>query len=168
MLYPIGIQSFEDIRRGGYVYVDKTALIYKLAATGKYYFLSRPRRFGKSLLISTMEAYFKGRKELFDGLAIASLEKDWTEYPVLHFDLGDTGEEAQADAPVLGLHHAVEAAELLADLVTQLRAVKVVGDGLVIFIDKDHQLTAGLPVGGLDYGLEADGKRLVLPDDPIF
>ena len=88
MLYPIGIQSFEDIRRGGYVYVDKTALIYKLAATGKYYFLSRPRRFGKSLLISTMEAYFKGRKELFDGLAIASLEKDWTEYPVLHLDLG--------------------------------------------------------------------------------
>ena len=87
MLYPIGIQSFEDIRRGGYVYVDKTALIYKLAATGKYYFLSRPRRFGKSLLISTMEAYFKGRKELFDGLAIASLEKDWTEYPVLHLDL---------------------------------------------------------------------------------
>ena len=87
MLYPIGIQSFEDIRRGGYVYVDKTALIYKLAATGKYYFLSRPRRFGKSLLVSTMEAYFKGKKELFDGLAVASLEKDWTEYPVLHLDL---------------------------------------------------------------------------------
>ena len=87
MLYPIGIQSFEDIRRGGYVYADKTALIYKLAATGKYYFLSRPRRFGKSLLISTMEAYFKGRKDLFDGLAVASLEKDWTEYPVLHLDL---------------------------------------------------------------------------------
>ncbi|MCI6046422.1 MAG: AAA family ATPase, partial [Candidatus Cryptobacteroides sp.] len=87
MLYPIGIQSFEDIRRGGYVYVDKTALIYKLAATGKYYFLSRPRRFGKSLLVSTMEAYFRGRKELFDGLAVASLEKDWTEYPVLHLDL---------------------------------------------------------------------------------
>ena len=87
MLYPIGIQSFEDIRRGGYVYVDKTDLIYKLAATGKYYFLSRPRRFGKSLLVSTMEAYFQGKRELFDGLAIASLEKDWTEYPVLHFDL---------------------------------------------------------------------------------
>ena len=83
-------------------------------------------------------------------------------------DLGDTSEEAQADAPVLGLHHAVEAAELLADLVTQFRAVKVVDDGLVIFIDKDHHLTASLPVGGLDYGLEADGKRLVLPDDPIF
>lgn len=87
MLYPIGIQSFEKIRQGGYVYVDKTGLIYKIAKTGQYYFLSRPRRFGKSLLISTMEAYFKGRKELFDGLAIASLEKDWTEYPVLHLDL---------------------------------------------------------------------------------
>ncbi len=87
MLYPIGIQNFEDIRRGGYVYVDKTGLIYKLAATGKYYFLSRPRRFGKSLLVSTMEAYFQGKKELFEGLAVASLEKDWVEYPVLHFDL---------------------------------------------------------------------------------
>ena len=87
MLYPIGIQNIEDIRRGGYVYVDKTELIYKLAATGKYYFLSRPRRFGKSLLVSTMEAYFQGKKELFEGLAIASLEKEWTEYPVLHFDL---------------------------------------------------------------------------------
>ena len=88
MLYPIGIQSFEKIRQGGYVYVDKTDLIYKIAKTGQYYFLSRPRRFGKSLLVSTMEAYFKGKKELFDGLAVASLEKDWTEYPVLHFDLG--------------------------------------------------------------------------------
>ena len=88
MPYPIGIQSFEKIRQGGYVYVDKTDLIYKIAKTGQYYFLSRPRRFGKSLLISTMEAYFQGKKELFDGLAIASLEKDWTEYSVLHFDLG--------------------------------------------------------------------------------
>ena len=88
MLYPIGIQSFEKIRQGGYVYVDKTDLIYKIAKTGQYYFLSRPRRFGKSLLLSTMEAYFRGRKELFDGLAVASLEKDWTEYPVLHLDLG--------------------------------------------------------------------------------
>ena len=87
MLYPIGIQSFEEIRSGGYVYVDKTALIYKLTSTGKYYFLSRPRRFGKSLLVSTMEAYFSGRKELFEGLAMASLEKDWVSYPVLHLDL---------------------------------------------------------------------------------
>ena len=87
MLYPIGIQNFEKIRQGGFVYVDKTAQIYKLAATGDYYFLSRPRRFGKSLLVSTMEAYFQGRKELFKGLAIESLEKNWTEYPVLHLDL---------------------------------------------------------------------------------
>ncbi len=86
MLYPIGIQSFQEIREGGYVYVDKTADIYKLASTGKYYFLSRPRRFGKSLLVSTMEAYFKGRKELFTGLAIEKLEKDWIEYTVLHLD----------------------------------------------------------------------------------
>lgn len=87
MLYPIGIQNFEKIREGGYVYVDKTALIHRMATTGTYYFLSRPRRFGKSLLVSTMEAYFKGKKELFEGLAIEQLEKDWTEYPVLHLDL---------------------------------------------------------------------------------
>ena len=87
MLYPIGIQSFEEIRNGGYVYVDKTALIHRMTSTGKYYFLSRPRRFGKSLLVSTMETYFSGRKELFEGLAMESLEKDWTEYPVLHLDL---------------------------------------------------------------------------------
>ncbi len=87
MLYPIGIQSFEKIRTDGFVYVDKTALIYKLAASGQYYFLSRPRWFGKSLLVSTMEAYFGGRKDLFKGLAMESLEKNWTEYPVLHLDL---------------------------------------------------------------------------------
>lgn len=87
MLYPIGIQDFESIRKDGYVYADKTELIYRLAKTGKYYFLSRPRRFGKSLLVSTMEAYFSGRKELFDGLAVAELEKEWNAYPVLHIDL---------------------------------------------------------------------------------
>ena len=87
MLYPIGIQNFEDLRRNEYVYVDKTHHIHRLATTGKYYFLSRPRRFGKSLLVSTMEAYFKGEKELFEGLALEQLEKGWTEYPVLHLDL---------------------------------------------------------------------------------
>ena len=66
--------------------MDKTDLIYRLATTGKYYFLSRPRRFGKSLLVSTMEAYFQGKKELFKGLAIEQLEKDWTDYPVLHLE----------------------------------------------------------------------------------
>ena len=87
MLYPIGIQNFEKLREGGYTYVDKTALIYKLATSGTYYFLSRPRRFGKSLLISTMDAYFSGKKELFKGLAMEQLERDWVEYPVLHLDL---------------------------------------------------------------------------------
>jgi hypothetical protein len=87
MLFPIGIQSFSEIRKGGYVYVDKTAQIYELATTGKYYFLSRPRRFGKSLLLSTLEAYFLGQKDLFKGLAIEQLEKEWTVYPVLHIDM---------------------------------------------------------------------------------
>lgn len=87
MLYPIGIQSFETIRKNGYVYIDKTDHIWRLATTGQYYFLSRPRRFGKSLLISTMEAYFSGKSELFDGLKIAALEKEWIKYPVLRLDL---------------------------------------------------------------------------------
>ena len=86
MKYPIGIQTFEQIRKGGYVYVDKTALIYNLVTLGKIYFLSRPRRFGKSLLISTLKAYFQGRKDLFEGLAIDSLETEWNEYPVFHLD----------------------------------------------------------------------------------
>ena len=87
MKYPIGIQSFPDIRERGFVYVDKTAFVYQMALMGKYYFLSRPRRFGKSLLVSTMEAYFLGRKELFKGLAIEQLETEWKVYPVLHLDL---------------------------------------------------------------------------------
>ena len=87
MLYPIGIQNFADLRRGGYVYIDKTGKIYDLFSTGKYYFLSRPRRFGKSLLVSTMEAYFEGKRELFEGLEMERLEKDWARYPVLHLDL---------------------------------------------------------------------------------
>lgn len=86
-IYPIGIQNFEKIRRDGYFYIDKTALIYQMVKTGSYYFLSRPRRFGKSLLISTLEAYFSGKKELFDGLEMEKLEKDWIQYPILHLDL---------------------------------------------------------------------------------
>ena len=86
-LYPVGIQNFEKLRRDGYYYVDKTAQMYRLVTTGSYYFLSRPRRFGKSVLISTLEAYFQGKSELFDGLEIASLEKEWKKYPVLHLDL---------------------------------------------------------------------------------
>ena len=113
MKYPIGIQSFSEIRtkdfvyvdktsllyrlvtEGKYyflstkdfVYVDKTSLLYRLVTEGKYYFLSRPRRFGKSLLLSTFEAYFEGKKELFEGLAISRLEEEWERYPILHLDL---------------------------------------------------------------------------------
>ena len=86
-IYPIGIQNFEKIRKEGYVYVDKTALMYKLVKSGSYYFLSRPRRFGKSLLISTLEAYFEAKRDLFEGLAVDALEKDWVKRPVLHLDL---------------------------------------------------------------------------------
>ena len=85
--YPIGIQDFEKLRKEGYYYIDKTSYVYDLVEKGNYYFLSRPRRFGKSLLISTIEAYFEGKKNLFDGLAIAGLEKEWKKYPVLHLDL---------------------------------------------------------------------------------
>ena len=88
MKYPIGIQDFETIIKDGYVYVDKTPLIYQLATEGRVYFLSRPRRFGKSLLISTLKYYFQGKKELFQGLAIDSLEKEWAEYPVFHLSFG--------------------------------------------------------------------------------
>lgn len=87
-LYPIGIQTFEEIRRLDYLYIDKTEYIYRMThGGGKYFFLSRPRRFGKSLLTSTFQSYFEGKKELFKGLAIEKLEKEWTEYPVLHFDM---------------------------------------------------------------------------------
>ena len=86
-IYPIGIQNFEKIRTDGYFYIDKTALIYQMVKTGSYYFLSRPRSFGKSLLISTLEAYFLGKKELFEGLAMEKLEKDWITYPIFHMDL---------------------------------------------------------------------------------
>lgn len=86
-IYPIGVQNFEKIRKGGYFYIDKTEQVYRLANTGSYYFLSRPRRFGKSLLISTLEAYFQGQKELFEGLAIDKLEQKWLQHPVLHLDL---------------------------------------------------------------------------------
>lgn len=87
-LYPLGIQTFERIREEDKLYIDKTEYIYRMAHTnGKYFFLSRPRRFGKSLLVSTFKNYFEGKRNLFKGLAIEKLEKEWTEYPVLHFDL---------------------------------------------------------------------------------
>lgn len=86
--YPIGIQTFSEIVNNGYVYIDKTSYIYQLTHDdGKYFFLSRPRRFGKSLLTSTLHSYFAGEKELFKGLYIEQVEKEWTKYPVLHFDM---------------------------------------------------------------------------------
>jgi len=85
--YPIGIQTFSEIGKGGYVYIDKTDLVWRLANEAKYIFLSRPRRFGKSLLTSTLHSYFAGQKELFQGLKIMGLEKEWESYPVIHFDI---------------------------------------------------------------------------------
>lgn len=96
MKYPVGIQSFQQLREGGYIYVDKTELIWQLISSGKYYFLSRPRRFGKSLLISTLEAYFQGHQELFNGLKIAEYEKEWAEYPVIHLDLNAKAYDSRA------------------------------------------------------------------------
>jgi hypothetical protein len=83
---PLGIQDFEDLHTTGYLYVDKTAFVHRLVTQGKPYFLNRPRRFGKSLLLSTLKAYFLGKKEVFEGLAIAELEQDWLEYPVIYLD----------------------------------------------------------------------------------
>jgi hypothetical protein len=147
--FPIGIQTFEKIRELNAIYVDKTDLIYRLVKGGNYYFLSRPRRFGKSLLISTLKAYFEGRKDLFEGLAIANLEKNWTPYPVLHFSLskkrivkledvgilldnllreleGVYGAEPETDKSQYGLR--------MADLVA--RANRQTGKNVVLLIDE--------------------------------
>ncbi len=85
--YPLGLQTFKNVIEGNYVYVDKTDLVYELVHANKYCFLSRPRRFGKSLLVTTLKAYFEGKKELFKGLAMDGLETEWTAYPVIHLDL---------------------------------------------------------------------------------
>ncbi len=87
--YPIGIQTFPKLIEGGFTYVDKTPFIAELVKEGQYIFLSRPRRFGKSLLLSTLETYFEGRRDLFKGLAIDNMDMDWTPRPVLHFDLNN-------------------------------------------------------------------------------
>ena len=101
--FPLGIQTFSEIISGNYLYVDKTAWVYELAHYAKYQFLSRPRRFGKSLLVSTMQAYFEGRKELFKGLDIDGLEKEWISYPVIHIDLS-----ASKYFKLLNLHVALD------------------------------------------------------------
>ena len=95
--YPIGIQNFGEVRREGYAYVDKTALMWKMVSEGKYYFLSRPRRFGKSLMVSTLEAFFSGKRELFKGLYVDSVQWDWQQYPILHIDLNVKKYETKED-----------------------------------------------------------------------
>ena len=97
MKYPIGIQDFEKIRREGYVYVDKTPQMWKMVSEGSYYFLSRPRRFGKSLMVSTLESFFSGKRELFKGLYVDTVEWDWQQYPILHLDLNVKKYEAKED-----------------------------------------------------------------------
>lgn len=97
MKYPIGIQNFEKIRRDGYVYVDKTPWMWKMISEGSYYFLSRPRRFGKSLMISTLEAFFSGERELFKGLYADTVEWDWSQYPIMHIDLNVKKYETKED-----------------------------------------------------------------------
>ena len=101
--YPIGIQTFSELVNKQYLYIDKTEYVYRMAhGDSSYLFLNRPRRFGKSLLTSTLHAYFEGRKELFKGLAIEQLETEWTPYPVLHFDMS-TAKHADKEALVLEL-----------------------------------------------------------------
>lgn len=140
---PIGIQTFEDIRKEGYLYVDKTELVWRMANTGKPYFLSRPRRFGKSLLLSTFEAYFEGRKELFEGLAIEKLEKEWNTYPVLHLDLN----AEKYDSPK-GLH------AILSNHLTQWEAKYGKGD--------DELTLSNRFMGVIRRAAESTGKNVVV------
>ena len=159
--YPIGIQNFEELRNRQCVYVDKTELVYRLANTDKVYFFSRPRRFGKSLLISTLEAYFQGKKELFKGLAMEQLEKEWTVYPVLHIDFSLTKYTELTDLTGqlnLFLHRwekiygkdevETTSAERLQGII--LRAYKQTGKTIAVLIDEyDKPLLQALDNGEL-------------------
>ncbi len=147
MKYPIGIQSFSEIRNGGYVYVDKTALIHRLVTEGKYYFLSRPRRFGKSLLLSTIESLFLGQRQLFEGLAVDSLDWDWQVHPVFHIDL-NVANYGRDGAVVSRLNETLGRYELMYGLdgrdVSQemrferliMKAYETTGQQVVILIDE--------------------------------
>ena len=147
MKYPIGIQDFEKLRTNGYSYVDKSRFVYKLATEGEYYFLSRPRRFGKSLFLSTLEAYFQGKKELFEGLAIYDLETEWKKYPIFHIDL-NTGNFREKDSLYMVLNDYLTtweckygARESEATLALRFkgviaRAAEKEGRGVVILIDE--------------------------------
>lgn len=159
--FPIGIQTFEKLREGGYLYVDKTALLWKIASTSTPYILSRPRRFGKSLLLSTFEAYFKGKKELFGGLAIEKLETEWKEYPVLHLDLNaEKYDSLQALHAILSSQltqwelkygHGVDEETLSQRFIGVIRrASELTGRGVVMLIDEyDKPLLQALNNGEL-------------------
>jgi hypothetical protein len=144
--YPVGMQDFAYIRNNGFVYVDKTGYVYQLAQASKYVFLSRPRRFGKSLLCSTMKYYFEGRRELFQGLAVEQLEQDWTEYPVIHISLGSVKDVAPSELPRrlrglfkvyedrYGALEGIDPGECLSELT--LKLYQKTGRGVVIIIDE--------------------------------
>ena len=173
MKFPIGVQSFEQLRNDGYVYVDKTDLVYRLVKSGKIYFLSRPRRFGKSLLVSTIENYFLGRRELFKGLAIDALEKDWLEYPVFHIDFNSNNftEAGTLDSVIEGLVSSWERVYGRSDDYTDAgrrfaqvlrRAHEQTGRRCVVLIDEyDKPL---LDVMDTNYTIEVSGQRRQLED----
>ena len=173
MKYPIGIQDFESIINGGYVYVDKTALVYRLVTEGKIYFLSRPRRFGKSLLVSTLKAYFRGRKELFNGLAIDGLEKEWAEYPVFHIDFNgeDYTRSGKLEEKIVGAIETWEAEygrdpykQALGDrfIYVLAQAAKKYGRRSVVLIDEyDKPLLDVLDTG---FSTIVDGEKRLLED----
>lgn len=147
-LYPVGIQTFERIRKENKLYIDKTEYVYRMTHSGGcYFFLSRPRRFGKSLLVSTFESYFSGKKELFEGLAIEKLDQEWMEYPVLHFDMsgGKHMEKEQledylsnrleAEEKKWGITHSKRGVnDRLTELITT--AYEISGKQVVVLIDE--------------------------------
>ena len=172
MKYPIGIQTFDKIIDGGYVYVDKTDLIYQLVQ-GNIYFLGRPRRFGKSLLVSTLEQYFRGNKELFKGLAIDKLETEWKQYPVFHIDfstgnyLNDGVLEDVLSDNLTEWETQYEVAKTSNDLGLRFQKVlraahEKTGLGAVVLIDEYDKPI--LDVIELDYQVEHLGKMIRLEE----
>ncbi len=172
MKYPIGMQSFDQIIKGGFVYVDKTDLVYQLAQ-GHVCFLGRPRRFGKSLLVSTLENYFLGRKELFKGLAVESLETEWKQYPVFHIDfsvgnyLNDGALENILSGEIAGWEQQYNVERVYNDLGKRFQAVlhaahEQTGLGCVVLIDEYDKPI--LDVLDLDYKVEHLGKSVTLEE----
>ncbi len=174
MKYPIGIQTFEKIIEDGYLYFDKTAMVYDLVQNGKVYFLSRPRRFGKSLLVSTLEAYFRGRKDLFKGLAIDSLETQWKEYPVLHIDFNsnkfeDPGAlECVLEEFVANAEKEYGRGEFAETLGSRFRAVianahKKTGMRVVVLVDEYDKPLLDV-MGEQGYTTSPTGERITMED----